>query len=209
MTCLSPPGPVTIGVMSGVPLGDVSWDRMIRAVETVKERLLRATAALEKAGVPYAVIGGNAVAAWVSRVDEAAVRNTRDVDLLLRRTDLEAARAALEAAGFVYRHAKGIDMFLDGPQARARDAVHIVFAREQVRAEDLAPAPDVNEAEATGSFRLVHLEALVCMKLTSFRSKDQMHLRDMLDVGLIDAGWVGRLPSDLAVRLQEMLDNPE
>jgi hypothetical protein len=36
-----------------------------------------------------------------------------------------------------------------------------------------------------------------------------MHLRDMLDVGLIDAGWVGRLPSDLAVRLQEMLDNPE
>jgi hypothetical protein len=182
---------------------------MIRAVETVKERLLRATAALEKAGVPYAVIGGNAVAAWVSRVDEAAVRNTRDVDLLLRRTDLEAARAALEAAGFVYRHAKGIDMFLDGPQARARDAVHIVFAREQVRAEDLAPAPDVNEAEATGSFRLVHLEALVCMKLTSFRSKDQMHLRDMLDVGLIDAGWVGRLPSDLAVRLQEMLDNPE
>jgi len=34
---------------------------------------------------------------------------------LLRRSDLPAARHALEAAGFVYRHSSGIDMFLDGP----------------------------------------------------------------------------------------------
>src|SRR5687767_5087783 len=106
---------------------------MVRAVEKVRERLLRATSALEAAGVPYAVAGGNAVAAWVSRVDEAAVRNTQDVDILLRREDLPAARQALDAAGFMYRHSSGIDMFLDGPQAKARDAVHVVFAREKVR----------------------------------------------------------------------------
>src|SRR5438876_2981492 len=76
-------------------LAPVSWERMIRAVEKVRERLLRAAAALQTAGVPYAIAGGNAVAAWVSRVDEAAVRNTRDVDILLRRTDLEAAKTAL------------------------------------------------------------------------------------------------------------------
>src|SRR5713101_7414288 len=98
--------------MSRLPLGDVSWERMIRAVEKVRERLLRATSALQDAGVPYAVVGGNAVAAWVSRVDEAAVRNTQDVDVLIRRTDLEAAKAALAAAGFVFRHVKSIDMFL-------------------------------------------------------------------------------------------------
>ena len=63
-------------------LGPFSLDRMVRAVEKVRERLLRATAALEKAGVPYAVAGGNAVAVWVTRVDESAVRNTRDVDIL-------------------------------------------------------------------------------------------------------------------------------
>ena len=39
-------------------------ERMARAVEKVRDRLQRATAALESAGVPYAVIGGNAVAAW-------------------------------------------------------------------------------------------------------------------------------------------------
>ena len=49
----------------------------------------------------------NAVAAWVSRVDEAAVRNTQDVDIVLRRTDLPAARTALAQAGFVYRRAAG------------------------------------------------------------------------------------------------------
>src|SRR5207253_3759172 len=117
--------------MSRLPLGEVSWERMIRAVEKVRERLLRATAALEKAGVPYAVIGGNAVAAWVSRVDEAAVRNTQDVDILLRRDDLKRATTALAAAGFVYRHAAGVDFFLDGPGARARDAVHVIFAGEK------------------------------------------------------------------------------
>ena len=94
--------------MSSVRIGEVSWERMIGAVEKVRRRLGRAVAALEGAKIPYALIGGNAVAAWVSRVDESAVRNTQDVDLLLRRSDLDAARQALEASGFVYRHIAGM-----------------------------------------------------------------------------------------------------
>ena len=50
------------------------------------------------AGLSYAVVGGNAVAEWVARVDDEAVRNTRDVDVLVRRADFAAVRAALEAA---------------------------------------------------------------------------------------------------------------
>ena len=195
--------------MSRIELGEVSWDRMIRAVEKVKERLTRATTALEAAGVPYAVIGGNAVAAWVSRVDEAAVRTTQDVDLLVRRADFGAVRAALEAAGFVYRHSVGTDRFLDGAGAKARDAVHTLFAGEKVRPEYALPAPDVAESELSQSYRVLTLEALARMKLTSFRRKDQMHLLDLIDVGLIDASWRDRLPAELAPRLQELLDNPE
>src|SRR5215471_11146272 len=97
--------------MAHVEIGDISWERMIRAVEKVRERLLRATAALEKAGIPYAVVGGNAVAVWVAQVDEAAVRNTRDVDILLRRADLEKTKTVLEHEGFVYRHVRGLDIF--------------------------------------------------------------------------------------------------
>jgi len=195
--------------MSDVQLHPVSWDRMIRAVEKVRERLQRVSAALDAAGVPYAVIGGNAVAAWVSRVDESAVRNTQDVDILLRRADLPRATAALESVGFVYRKVGPIPMFLDGPGAKARDAVHVIFAEEKVRPEDVVAAPRIDEREVTGNMSVVALESLVRMKLTSFRDKDRMHLRDMLDVGLVDATWPARFPPELASRLQELLDTPE
>src|ERR1700756_2388049 len=99
------PASATVSASPQAPYGKVSWERMIRAVEKVRERLRRAAAALEAAGGPYCVAGGNAVAAWVSRVDEAAVRNTQDVDILLRRADLPAAISALTKAGFFHRHA--------------------------------------------------------------------------------------------------------
>lgn len=182
---------------------------MIGAVEKVRRRLGRAVAALEGAKIPYALIGGNAVAAWVSRVDESAVRNTQDVDLLLRRSDLDAARQALEASGFVYRHIAGMEIFLDGPNAKPRDAVHVIIAGEKVRAEHLFSAPDVDQSEPTEALRLIHLDALVRMKLTSFRDKDRMHLRDLLDVGLIDASWRDKLPPALAERLSTLIDNPD
>jgi hypothetical protein len=182
---------------------------MSNAVEKVRRRLFRAARALEKAEVPYAVAGGNAVAAWVSRVDEAAVRNTQDVDILLRRADLPAARQALEQAGFVYRRVASLNLFLDCPKAKARDAIHVVLATEKVRPNHAEPAPDVSESEATDAFRLLSLEALVRMKLTSFRDKARVHLRDLIEVGLIDESWVGRMPPVLGGRLQELLGNPE
>lgn len=186
----------------------LAWERMVTAVEKVRERLHRATQALEQAGIPHAVIGGNAVAVWVSEIDEAAVRNTRDVDILLRRADLDRAKEALASVGFIYRHASGIDMFLDGRGAKARETVHILFAGEKVRQDDCVPAPDVDESKATPTFRVLGLEALVRMKLIANRDKDRTHVRDLIDVGLVDASWTSRLPPELGARLQEILDNP-
>ena len=190
-------------------LGPFSFDRVVSAVEKVRQRLLRATAALEAAGVPYAVAGGNAVAVWVSRVDEAAVRNTQDVDVLLRREDLASATSALEQAGFTFRRAAGLDLFLDGPNAKARDAIHLVFANEKVRPTELLANPDVIESEPSDHFRVLSLEALVRIKLTAFRDKDRVHLRDLIGVGLIDATWPARFPPEIASRLQSILDDPE
>jgi hypothetical protein len=184
-------------------------DRMERAVLKVRERLLRATGALDRAGVPYAVIGGNAVASWVAKVDESAVRNTQDVDLLIRRGDLEAVVAAMASEGFHYRHSAAIDMFLDGPDAKARDAVHVIFAREKVRPEYAEPTPDVEPFEIAPPFRVLPLELLVKMKLTSFRLKDRVHLLDMINIGMIDASWPDRYSESLAARLRELLANPD
>ena len=184
------------------------WERVAREVEKVRQRLKRSTQALELAGIPYAVIGGNAVAEWVGRVDPAAVRNTQDVDILIRRSDFDAVKVALEAVGFIYRHAASIDMFLDGVGGKARDAVHMLFANEKVRKEYAAPTPDVDESEMGVDFRTLTLEALLRMKLTSFRRKDQVHVLDMLDVGLVDDTWPQRLQPELAARLQQLLDDP-
>jgi hypothetical protein len=188
--------------------GQALWDRMNRAVEKIQERLERTATILENAGIPYAIIGGNAVRAWVAQADEAAVRTTRDVDILLRRSDWPAAVVAMESAGFIYRHVKSIDMFLDGPGSKTRDAVHVLFAGEKVRAEDPVPAPDVSETEIIQNQRILRLDALVRMKLTAFRDKDRMHLRDMIDVELIDETLCGRLPPELSSRLKELIDDP-
>lgn len=189
--------------------GVLALEKMERAVLKVKERLLRATAALETAGIAYAVVGGNAVGAWIEQVDESAVRSTQDVDLAISRADLEAVKAALAPAGFVYRHVKSIDMFLDGPDAKARDAVHIIFSGEKVRGDDLAPVPELTHATSFQAFRVMALESLVQMKLTSYRLKDRVHLLDLIGVGLIDASWPSRYPPELGARLQQLLDNPD
>ena len=190
-------------------ISDLAWERMVTAVEKVRERLKRAAQALATAGIPYAAVGGNAVAAWVGEVDEAAVRNTQDVDIMLRRADLDRAKEALASAGFVYRHSAGMDMFLDGPAAKARDAVHVVFAGEKVRPDYLLPAPDVSESRPAATCQVLDLGALLRMKLTSFRDKDRTHVRDLIGVGLVDSTWLNRLPAELASRLQHILETPE
>jgi len=195
--------------MEAQAFGEMSWERMIRAVERVRDRLRRTAAILEQAGIPYAVVGGNAVAAWVSTVDEAAVRNTQDVDIVLRRSDLPAAIAAMETAGFVYRHSASVDMFLDGPDAKARDAVHVVFAGEKVRPEYIEAVPQPDNPYKKDNVSFLPLESLVRMKLTSFRDKDRTHIRDFIDVGLIDTSWCAKLHPELGARLQQLLDTPD
>ncbi len=188
---------------------------MSDAVDNVRRRLLSAASALQAAHVPYAVVGGNAVAAWVSRADEAAVRNTRDVDLLLQREDLPAAIAGLEKAGFIHRRVASLgqtgtmDIFLEGPTGNVRDAVHIFFAAEKTRPDQPEPNATVEESEDTGAFRLISLEALVRMMLSAFRDKDRVHLRDLVSVGLLDETSLARLSPILAQRLREILNTPD
>ena len=201
---------------AGTVIGPVSWERMSEGIEKVKDRLRRAAGALEEAGIEYAVIGGNAVAAWVSRVDDSVVRNTRDVDILVRRADMPLIIPAMQRAGFIHRTVsilggKGqIEMFLDGPGAKARDGVHLIFADEKVNDDAVEPSPAVSDVDPTHpDFRLIGLLALVTMKLTSYRRKDQVHLLDMMEIGQLDASWLPRVPPSLRQRLQDLLDDPD
>lgn len=192
--------------MTTAKLNDFSWERMAAAVDAVRQRARRMAAALDQAGIKHAMVGGNAVAAWVARVDVEAVRNTKDVDLLIRREDFERVIQAAEAVGFIYQNVAGVDLFLDGPEGSVRSAVHVVFAQEKTRPEYLFPAPDVTESEAGPEFTVATLDALVRMKLTSFCLKDKVHLLDLLEVGLIDQTWCERFPPALGARLRELIE---
>ena len=83
-----------------------------------------------------------------------------------------------------------------------------MFANEKVRPHETLASPDVADSVDAGQYRVLTLDAVVRIKLTAFRDKDRVHLRDLIDVGLIDATWPGRLPEELAARLQSLIDDP-
>jgi hypothetical protein len=182
---------------------------MNSSVEKVQQRLERTVKILTDANIPYAVIGGNAVRAWVAQADESAVRNTRDVDIILNREDRDRAIEVMGQAGFIFRVVKGIPMFLDGPDAKARDAVHLLYSNVRLRPSDIVETPSVSDYQYFGDTRVITLNSLLVMKLNANRDKDRMHVRDLIDVGLIDKSWIDKLPTELGTRLQEIIDTPE
>ena len=99
-------------------------------------------------------------------------------------------------------------MFIDGPQGRPSEAIHLLYAGEKVRQDDVYTLPDIGDSERAVEFQVANLEALVRMKLIAWRDKDRTHLRDLIGVGLLDATWPARLPPPLGERLQHLLDDP-
>jgi hypothetical protein len=80
----------------------------------------------------------------VTTVDESAVRNTRDIDLLVRREDLQTITAALEGTRFVRAEVLDVTMFLDGPEAKPSESIRLLFAGEKVRADHPLPSPQLS-----------------------------------------------------------------
>lgn len=172
------------------------------AVDRVERRLRRVTAALDAAGIPYAVIGGNAVAAWVARTDPGATRATKDVDLLVERGDLDRMTKVMESLGFARHDLRRLILFVDPDEPSRRSGVHLVWANELIRPSYVCPAPSVAEAiRDPEGFWLLDLPALVRMKLTSYRDIDRVHIADLLAVGSIDESLRTALPDELRRRL--------
>ena len=173
------------------------------AVQRVEDRLKRVTAALNAAGVRYAVIGGNAVAVWVARKDPSATRSTVDVDLLVNQTDLQAVTGVFSRLGFERHDLRRLILFTDPDEPSRRSGVHLVWAGQKVLPSYLHPTPTLDEAiyDEQQGFWVIALVALLRMKLTAFRDIDRVHVNDMLSVKLIDDAVRAALPPDLLERL--------
>jgi hypothetical protein len=161
--------------------------------------------ALAQAGIEYRVVGGIAVFLHVHERDPLAARSTRDIDIAVDRQDLERIIAAVRPLGLEHRHAAGVDMLVDAHEPRARSAVHLVFIGEKVRPEYIEPVPRFSTpARTTEGVLLAPIEDLVRMKLTSFRLRDRVHLKDMDGVGLISSEIEAALPEALRERLRDV-----
>jgi hypothetical protein len=174
-------------------------------VEQLYDVAVRLASALENAAIPYQIVGGLAVFSHVDAVDPLGARLTRDVDLAVDRARLESIVAAVESAGFRHRHVAGVDMLVDAGEPAARSAVHIVFAHEKVRPEEIEAVPGISKPERSSrGYWIAPVADLVRMKLTGFRLKDKVHIQDLDAARLITAEIEASLPEALRARLAEV-----
>ena len=141
--------------------------------------------AFDNAGIPYEIIGGLATFIHLERVDPALSRLTRDIDAIVRRTDLGRIREAVQPFGLIYRHVAGVDMLVDAENPKAKTAIHLLMAGEKFRPDSPAPTPELGTGEMIMGARIASIDHLLTMKLTSFRLKDQVHIQDLDGAGLI------------------------
>ncbi len=175
------------------------------AVDRV-ERLLRRTAeALDRASIPYAVIGGNAVAIWVGSVDPEAVRTTKDVDLLVDRADIDRITLVLESIGLTRVDLRRMTLFLDPERPDKKSGVHLFWSDMKVWPSNLTPAPSLDRTvRSSDGLSVLDLAALIQMKLVADRYHDRAHLIDLSSVGLITQTVRNALPEPLQQRLTQI-----
>ena len=123
---------------------------------------------------------------------------------MIERADLPRVIAIAESQGFRFRHSAGVDMLLYGESTSARNAIHLLFAHEKVKASQLEEHPAIRPTR-TGlhgqDFLVIPVLDLVRMKLNSFRDKDCVHIRGMEAAGLITAEIESALSQEQRVRL--------
>lgn len=98
-----------------------------KRVEQLFELAERVEKAFSSAGLEYRVVGGLAAYLYVEEADPEAGRLTRDIDIVVRRTDLRKIAEAVEPFGLEYRNVAGVDMLVQAGAPSARRAVHMIF----------------------------------------------------------------------------------
>ena len=156
------------------------------------------------AGLEYRVAGGLAAYLYVKEMEPDAGRLTKDIHIAVRREDLPKIANAVEPFGLQYRHAAGVHMLVQTGEPSARRAVHLVFTGEKVRQDYAEPTPELGPYRSIQGIRLIPLADLIHMKLTSFRARDEAHLKDLDEAGLVTPDIEAGLSPILRGRLAQL-----
>jgi hypothetical protein len=170
------------------------------------EDLERILQVLREAGAPFEVIGGLAVNAHLmSAFQRSRSFLTRDIDFLVRRSDLDQiVRSASEAGYQAKKMMGGYALLLPGQQLS--EAVHLLFAGEKPKSSYPVLNPQIRpeEKELFGFIiPVAPLIDLLILKLNSLRPKDLVHLEVLDEVGFITPEIESELPEELRSRLQD------
>ena len=163
-----------------------------KRVEQLFDLAGRVEAAFTAAGLEYRVIGGLAVYLYVEEAEPDAARLTRHIDIAVRRDDLDRIARAVEPFGMEYRHVAGVDVLVQAGAPSVRRAVRLILTDE------------IGACRTLQGVRLIPLADLISMKLTSFRSKDETHLKDLDEAGLITPEIEAGLSETLRARLAQV-----
>ncbi len=146
---------------------------------TLYDELRAVLAALTKANVDYALIGGLAVAVW------GAPRATKDIDLLVQPADLQKAMDALVTCGFTL---KALPLeFKDGTFIQRVNKVdpagNLMTVDLMLVDRNLAPAWASRSRLPFGDEQVVTVsrEALIAMKALAARPQDLADIANLRD----------------------------
>lgn len=190
-------------VENGGSINTLFEERLFALVGTLE----RIATPLAAGKIPYELVGGGAVMVHVNRVEPSAVRNTKDIDIMVRRQDLERIKEVAQRNGFTFRHAAGVNRLLPPGETKARNAVHLIFSGEKAGAGQAMPNPPLRPEYLSihgVEVAVIPIADLVQMKLGNNRDIDRVHVRDLDSAGLITGEVEDGLPPDLRARLQEI-----
>lgn len=166
------------------------------------ERILNA---LRETGVHFEVVGGVAVNAHIYALDRSRTSVTRDIDVLIRRENVERVAKAAEPRGYRARKMMGGYTLVRPGQALA-EAVRLLFAGEKSKSTQPLPHPEIRPEEISLidiNIPVAPFDDLLQMKLSSLGPEDLVHIETLDDVGLITSAVEKRLPTLLQERLKE------
>jgi hypothetical protein len=181
---------------------------IFEAFEIVRRRQSAICEALESNGVPYELSGSNATYQWIASVEESAVLAFRNVEFIIPRSASKAVIDALANIDATTSVEPERIFFRDKSDRRDRWSDRALFAGERI-GDKQCNVPELEWVEHLNGFRVLPHATLVQFRLVRWTLDDIVDLRDMIDIGLIDSAWPAKFSSELAMRLQHLLDTPD
>jgi hypothetical protein len=183
-------------------------ESVFHAIQRVRDRQSEIVHTLSAAGIPFALSGSNATFVWIASIDESATRQYRNVEFIIEREDIDRVVARLTDLGLIADVQDFHILYRNEAIRHDRWADMAIFAGEPVAGKSCS-VPNLDRIELINGLPAIGLDRLVSFQLSRWLLDDQVDLRDLISVGLIDDAWIDRVPQHLSSRLSVLLEDPD